>query len=73
MLYAAAMQSQVSTQQAKLDRPLPVGRAGQEAEEGEEALGCLLPLKSSLSSSCQHPPAQGYRVRGCAFRREESL
>lgn len=44
------------------DRPLPVGRAGQEAEEGEEALGCLLPLKSPLSSSCQHPPAQGHRV-----------
>lgn len=55
------------------DRPLPVGRAGQEAEEGEEALGCPLPLKSPLSSGCQHPSAQGHGVRGCAFRREESL
>lgn len=55
------------------DRPLPVGRAGQEAEEDEEALGCLLPLKSPLSSSRQHPPAQGHRVRGCAFRGGETL
>lgn len=50
------------------------GRAGgQEAEEDEEALGRLLPLKSPLSSSCQHPPAQGHGVRGRAFRGEESL
>lgn len=74
MLYAAAMQSQVSPHSRQnWDRPLLVGRAGQEAEEGEETLGCPLPLKSPLSSGCQHPSAQGHGVRGCAFRREESL
>lgn len=52
------------------DRPLLVGRAGQEAEE---ALGCLLPLKPPLSSRRQHPPAQSHGVRGRAFRREEPL
>lgn len=55
------------------DRPLPGAGAGQEAEEGREALGCLLPLKPPLSSRCQHPSAQGHGVRGRAFRREESL
>lgn len=72
MLYAAATQSRVSTQQANPGRASSGRWAGQEAE-GDEALGCLLPLKSPLSSSRQHPPAQRHRVRGRAFRGEEPL
>lgn len=37
------------------------------AEEGEEALGGLLLLKSSLGRSGQHPSTQGHRVRGRPF------
>lgn len=44
------------------------GRTAQEvAEDGQEALGGLLLLKSPLGSRSQHPSTQGHGVRGRAF------
>lgn len=46
------------------------GRArgsGGGGEEGKEALGSLLLLKSPLGRSGQHPSTQGHRVRGRPF------
>lgn len=71
MLYTAAMQSSPLLPRQDPDSLFQAG--SKSGCGGVEVLGPLLLLKPALSSSSQHPPTQGHRVRGCAFRGEEAL
>lgn len=67
MLYTAAMQLSPLLQTAgRTGTGLVGGHTAQEgaAEEGEEALGGLLLLKSPLRGGSQHPSSQHHGVRG---------
>lgn len=49
------------------------GGAAGHSGGGRRALGELLLLESPFSGRGQHPPTQGHRVRGRAFRRGAAL
>lgn len=63
MLCAAAMQS----------GPFRRGPGGGPLRRAQEVLGGLLLLKSPFCGRSQHPPTQGHRVGGRAFRDQAAL
>lgn len=73
MLCTAAMQSGPLQTRAARQASSVGALLGEAAEQGQEALGGLLLLKSPFCGRSQHPPTQGHRVGGRAFRGQAAL